>query len=55
MAALGNRFLKLMVVLLCSINAVMWQIYTEAPLMATLWAGTALAFVFWIVDDIRRG
>jgi hypothetical protein len=52
---LGNRFLKLLVVLLSSVNAVMWQIYTQAPLMAMLWAGTALAFVFWIIDDVRRG
>ena len=52
---MGNRFLKMLVVLLCSINAVMWQIYTESPLMATLWAGTAVGFVFWIIDDIRRG
>ena len=52
---MGNKFLKLLVVLLSSVNAVMWQIYTEAPFMAMLWAGTALAFVFWIIDDVRRG
>lgn len=52
---MGNRVLKLMVILLCSINAVMWEIYTEAPLMASLWAATAIGFGFWIVDDVRRG
>ena len=52
---MGNRFLKLLVVLLSSVNAVMWEIYTHSPLMAMLWAGTAVAFVGWIIDDIRRG
>ena len=51
---MGNRALKLMVIFLCSINAVMWQLYTQAPLMAALWAATAVGFVFWIADDMRR-
>lgn len=50
----GTRLLKLMVVLLCTINAAMWQLYTEAPLMALMWAGVAFAFVVWIIDDTRR-
>jgi hypothetical protein len=51
---MGNRALKLMVILLCTINAVMWQVYTEAPLIAAVWAGTAVGFALWIADDMRR-
>jgi membrane protein YdbS with pleckstrin-like domain len=51
---LGNRMLKLMVILLCSINALMWEFYTESTLMAIVWGGIAIAFVLWIVDDMRR-
>jgi len=52
---LGDRLLKVAVVLLCSINAAMWELYTESPFMATLWGATAIAFVIWIAKDIRRG
>jgi hypothetical protein len=52
---MGNRLLKVAVVILCAINAAMWELYTEAPIMATLWGATAIAFVVWIADDIRRG
>lgn len=41
-------------VLLCSINAALWELYTEAPMIATLWGATALWFVVWIARDIRR-
>jgi membrane protein YdbS with pleckstrin-like domain len=51
---LGNRMLKLMVILLCTINALMWEFYTESTLMAIMWGGIAIAFVVWIVDDMRR-
>jgi hypothetical protein len=51
---MGERALKLLVVLLCSVNAAMWLVYTESPFMATLWGGTALGFAFWIADDMRR-
>jgi membrane protein YdbS with pleckstrin-like domain len=51
---LSNRLLKLMVILLCSINALMWKYYTESTFMAIIWAGIAIAFVFWIIDDLRR-
>lgn len=51
---MGTRLLKLTVVLLCTINAAMWELYTQAPLMALLWLATALGFVIWIFDDIRR-
>jgi uncharacterized membrane protein YoaT (DUF817 family) len=52
---MGNRLLKVTVIILCGINAVMWELYTQSTPMALLWAATALAFVVWIVDDIRRG
>jgi membrane protein YdbS with pleckstrin-like domain len=50
----GDRLLKVAVVLLCSINAAMWELYTEAPFMATVWGATALGFVVWIGKDMRR-
>jgi membrane protein YdbS with pleckstrin-like domain len=51
----GNRALKLMVILLCCINAAMWLFYTESPLMATLWGSVAVGFLVWIVDDMHGG
>ncbi len=51
---LGTRVLKLMVILLCTINALMWKFYTESTMMAVVWGGIAIAFVVWIVDDMRR-
>jgi hypothetical protein len=51
----GTRLLKLMVILLCTINTAMWELYAESTIMALLWLGVALGFVFWIADDIRRG
>jgi membrane protein YdbS with pleckstrin-like domain len=53
-APLGNRLLKLMVILLCTVNALMWEYYTESTFMAIVWGGIAIAFVIWIVDDMRR-
>jgi hypothetical protein len=54
LAPAGNRLLKLMVILLCCINALMWEYYTESRMMALVWGGIAVAFVFWIIDDMRR-
>ena len=51
---MGERALKLMVVLLSGVNAAIWFYYTESTMMGILWAGTALAFIIWILDDIRR-
>jgi uncharacterized membrane protein YvlD (DUF360 family) len=53
-APIGNRLLKLMVILLCTINALMWQYYTESTFMAIVWGAIAVGFVFWIIDDLRR-
>lgn len=52
---MGTRLLKVTVVLLCCINTAMWELYTQSTMMALLWAATALAFVIWIADDVRRG
>jgi len=52
---MGNRALKLMVILLCCINSAMWLFYTESALMATLWGAVAVGFLVWIIDDMRRG
>ena len=45
---MGARALKLMVILLCTINTAIWHLYTESTVMALVWAGTAIAYVIWI-------
>lgn len=52
---MGNRLLKVAVVLLCGVNTLMWEYYTESRMMAIIWGAIAVAFVVWIVDDVRRG
>ena len=52
---MGIRALKLLVVLLCGINAAVWLLYTESPVMAMLWVATAITFIIWIGNDIRKG
>jgi D-alanyl-lipoteichoic acid acyltransferase DltB (MBOAT superfamily) len=51
---MGERALKFMVVVLCCINALIWFYYTESTMMGILWGGTALGFIIWIADDVRR-
>jgi hypothetical protein len=51
---MGERALKLMVVLMCSINAAVWILYTESLWMGLGWIGLAIGFLVWIGDDIRR-
>jgi membrane protein YdbS with pleckstrin-like domain len=53
-SAAGDRLLKIGVIILCSINAVMWEFYTESTVMALFWAAIAIAFVIWIGKDMRR-
>jgi membrane protein YdbS with pleckstrin-like domain len=53
-SSLSNALLRAAVVLLCSVNAVMWEVYTEAPVMATLWAAVAVGFVIWMIYDARH-
>ncbi len=52
---MGVRALKLLNILLCSINAAVWLLYTESTVMALLWGATAIAFIIWIAVDIRNG
>jgi uncharacterized membrane protein YvlD (DUF360 family) len=49
----GNDLLKFTVVILSSINAVMWKFYTESTFMAVIWAAIAITFAGWAVRDIR--
>jgi len=52
--ALGERLLKVAVVILCSINAAMWEFYTASTTMALVWGTIAIAFVIWIARDMQR-
>lgn len=52
---MGVRALKLLNILLCSINAAVWLLYTESTVMAMVWVATAIAFIIWIAVDIRNG
>ena len=45
---------KCAVVLLSSVNAVMWWVYTESRLMGTVWAITAIVVALWIKRDAAR-
>jgi membrane protein YdbS with pleckstrin-like domain len=53
-ADVGDVLLKFAVVLLCSINAVLWEVYTEAPFMAALWAVIAVWFLIWMIREVRN-
>ena len=50
----GDVMTRFAVVLLCTANAVLWWIYTEAPVIATMWAVVAVAFVIWILKERHR-
>jgi hypothetical protein len=53
-AAASEILTRLAVVLLSSINAVMWEVYTESRTMGALWAIIAIGFVVWIRRDVAR-
>lgn len=53
-AAASDVLTKVAVVLLSSINAVMWEVYTESRLMAAVWAMIAIGFAVWIKRDAAR-
>ena len=53
-SSVGNTLLRAAVVFLCSVNAVTWEVYTEAPVMAALWAIVAIGFVSWMIYDARH-
>jgi hypothetical protein len=51
---MGESLLKFMVILLSTINASVWEVYTESRLMALVWVAIAIAFIYWMGDDMRR-
>jgi hypothetical protein len=51
---MGNSLLKIFVVILCTINAVMWEFYTESTLMAVVWLSVAVGFTTWFGYDVRN-
>ena len=51
---MGNDLLRITVIILSSINAVMWEFYTESTFMAVVWGGIAIAFLVWTVREIRN-
>ena len=53
-AAASDILTKLTVVLLSSINAVMWWVYTESRLMGVVWAVIAIVFAVWMKRDAAR-
>ena len=53
-AEVSNVLTKFAVVLLSSINAVLWEVYTEAPVMAAVWAGIAVWFIIWLIREARN-
>jgi hypothetical protein len=50
---MGNDLLRIAVVILSTINAVMWEFYTESTFMALVWAAIAIVFVVWTAREIR--
>ena len=53
-AAASDLLTKLAVVLLSGVNAVMWEVYTESRLMASVWAVIAIGFLVWMKRDVAR-
>jgi hypothetical protein len=54
-AAAGTEVVtKLAVILLSSVNAAMWWVYTESRVMGTAWIVIAIGFVIWIKRDVAR-
>ena len=51
---MGNSLLKVMVVILCTSNAVMWEFYTESTFMAVVWLLTAISFTGWFGYDVKN-
>ena len=51
---MANDLLKFAVVILSTINAVMWEFYTESTIMAIVWAAIAISFLVWAMRDIRN-
>jgi len=51
---MGTVVLKIGVAILSGINAVMWEFYTQSPLMATIWLAISIGFIYWTGDEIRN-
>jgi hypothetical protein len=51
---MGNDLLRFAVVMLSTINSVMWEFYTESTLMAIIWAAIAMVFLVWALREIRN-
>ena len=47
----GNTLLRIAVIILSSINAVMWEVYTESTFMAVVWAAIVVSFVVWMIYE----
>jgi hypothetical protein len=50
----GDALLKITVILLSSINAVMWEVYTESRFMALVWVAIVVGFISWMIYDKRH-
>ncbi len=50
---MGNDLLRIAVVILSSINAVMWEFYTQSTFMAVIWATIAVTFLVWTFREMR--
>jgi len=53
-SAAGDMLTRLAVVMLSSVNAVMWEVYTEARVMGAIWAAIAIGVAIWIRCDAAR-
>jgi hypothetical protein len=53
-ANVGTTLTRMAVVLLSSVNAVMWDVYTESPVMAGIWLAIAIGFLGWMLYDARN-
>ena len=51
---MGESLLKVAVILLSMVNALVWEFYTESRMMALVWVAVAIAFAYWMADDLRR-
>jgi hypothetical protein len=50
----GTTLTRLAVVLLSTVNAIMWEVYTESPVMAGIWLVIAIGFMVWILYDAHN-
>jgi hypothetical protein len=50
----ANTLLRIAVILLSSINAVMWEVYTESTFMAVVWVAIVVGFIGWMIYESRN-